>query len=134
MTFLNGLGIAGGIIIVTVIALYLYKSSQNTPGYEIDTIETMEFSLDDFKQWNAKNNPNNKDKVCIITADAMNKAHKFAAVMKNYHFPEGSNFIVLGIIDVNDNVKKVCVVVYDYLSDTLKSLLDEGDGVVILEE
>lgn len=131
----------GGITVTTVIAtlviIELKKNANKKTRSNTDVIETMEFSISDLNQWVAKNNPDLKNKICVLTLESLKKKDsKITNVIKAYikEMPKNSNCLFLVSFDSNQNIKKLDIVIYDHLGETLKKLLDKSDGIFIMEE
>lgn len=131
----------GGITVTTVIAtlviIELKKRSNKSTKCNTNVIETLEFSVSDLKQWVSMNNPNLENKVCVVTLDSLKKNDSnITNLLKAYikEMPKNSNCLFLVSFDSNQNIKKLDIVIYDHLGETLKKLLDKSDGIFIMEE
>lgn len=139
MTTGQVLAITGGVTVTAVIAaliiIALKNKDKETTGPNIT--ETMEFSISDFKRWISKNNPGEKNKVCVATLEAMQKddsrlANEFKKAVKNV--PEDSHCLFLATVNSDGDVEYLEIVIYDNLSKDMKEIIDNGNGILVLEE
>lgn len=139
MTSGEAILVVGGIVILAAVAtavIIALNKKSNAAENAIETMETMEFSISDLKCWIKKNNPDMKNKVCVISFKAMERYSEVTNAIKSsgITIPEGSKTLILALLDNGDEIKKISLVIYDRLDSGINKMLSESNGAIVLEE
>ena len=123
-------------IVVAALVLALNNKIKNKDDEKYTTIRTMDYSMSDLTQWYKRNKKTPEDKVVVASIKSfMSNANSSETIQKaNINIPQDDNAIILAVLDGKENIKSFNIVIYDSIEDELIQMLDNNNGVVILED